>query len=486
MLNHVDFELRQGEIMALMGENGAGKSTLMKILAGIYDDWSGEIRIGDQPIRFRDPKEAEQAGIGIIYQELNLVPDLSVAENIFLGREPTMMGGFIDFAKMNREAAAVLAKLHFDLPVTLLVGNLRVGQQQLVEIAKALSLNAKILIMDEPTSALSDTESETLLKVVRKLKAQGVSVIYISHRIPEIFELADRITVMRDGANVAVVTVGKTTRLELIQLMVGRPFEQFFIKQSRPADEVVLCVKNVIRKDPDIGKRDRVSNISFDVKKGEIFGIAGLLGAGRTELIESLFGVAASDVSGKVELEGELIELPDPIAAIDAGIALITEDRKGNGLVLGMNIAHNMLLAALDKIVYKKVFLSAKLEECLAARYIDELSIDVSDLTRPIDSLSGGNQQKVLLAKWLATNPRALLLDDPTRGVDVGAKHDIYVLLSKLAQQGIAIVMASSEIPELLTICDRIMVLREGEVAAILTHEEATQENIMEAASPLL
>jgi ribose transport system ATP-binding protein len=246
-----------------------------------------------------------------------------------------------------------------------------------------------------------------------------------------------------------------------------------------------LCVKNVIRKDPDTGKRNRVSNISFDVKKGEIFGVAGLLGAGRTELLESLFGVAAADVSGKIELEGEIIELPDPIAAIDAGIALITEDRKGNGLVLSMNIAHNLSLAALNAIVKKGAFLSRMLEKQLVERYIDELTIDVSNLALPIDSLSGGNQQKVLLAKWLATSPRVLLLDDPTRGVDVGAKHDIYVLLSKLAQKGIAIVMTSSELPELLTICDRIMVLREGKISTTLDHDEATQEKIMEAAAPL-
>jgi ribose transport system ATP-binding protein len=485
VLNHVDFELRQGEVMALMGENGAGKSTLMKILAGVYEEWSGEIRINDEPIRFGEPREAEQSGIGIIYQELNLVPNLSVAENIFLGREPTKAGGFVDFAEMNRQAQAVLVNLHFEQPVTRLVGDLRVGHQQLVEIAKALSLNAKILIMDEPTSALSDAEAEILLMVVRKLQQQGVSIIYISHRMAEIFDIADRITVLRDGANVGVVAVGKTTRQELIQLMVGRPFEQFFIKQSRPADEVVLCVKNVIRKDPDTGKRNRVSNISFDVKKGEIFGVAGLLGAGRTELLESLFGVAAADVSGKIELEGEIIELPDPIAAIDAGIALITEDRKGNGLVLSMNIAHNLSLAALNAIVKKGAFLSRMLEKQLVERYIDELTIDVSNLALPIDSLSGGNQQKVLLAKWLATSPRVLLLDDPTRGVDVGAKHDIYVLLSKLAQKGIAIVMTSSELPELLTICDRIMVLREGKISTTLDHDEATQEKIMEAAAPL-
>jgi ABC-type sugar transport system ATPase subunit len=458
----------------------------MKVLSGVHDEWEGQIMIDDRNCRFSGPKEAENEGISIIYQELNLVPHLSVAENIFLGREPVKKSGFVDFQRMNNEAEKILTDLHFPHSVKTPVANLRVGHQQLVEIAKALSVSARILILDEPTSALSESETKTLYSVIHQLKLQCVTIVYISHRMSEIFDLADRITVLRDGKNVDVLDAKSITRKRLIQLMVGRSFEQFFVKESTPKDEIILQVENITRRDEKRKMQNRLENITFKLKKGEILGIAGLLGAGRTELLESLFGASANETSGVIKLEDKEIDVDDPQSAISAGISLITEDRKGNGLVVGMDILHNLSLAALNKIVNYGSVISNQKEEELASQYIGELSIDVNRIDLPVESLSGGNQQKVLLAKWLATDPKVLLLDDPTRGIDVATKYDIYVLLSKLANSGISIIMSSSELPELLTICDRILVLREGRLSAIVDHEDATQEIIMEAATPVI
>jgi ABC-type sugar transport system ATPase subunit len=485
VLHGVDFDLLTGEVMALMGENGAGKSTLMKVLCGVHQEWKGEIRIEGVNCKFRRPKEAENAGISIIHQELNLIPYLSVAENIFLGREPLKRNGFVDYKKMKVDAERLLEQLEFTSPVTMPVENLRVGHQQLVEIAKALSVSARILIMDEPTSALSDNEVEILFSVIRHLKSQGISIIYISHRMSEIFEIADRVTVLRDGKTIDVVKTSSTTRRKLIQMMVGRSFEQFFVKECTPGKKMILSVKNLTRTDPEKKQKVLIDNITFDLKQGEILGIAGLLGAGRTELLESLFGAAEGNTSGELHLDGKLLQLPDPQSAISAGISLITEDRKGNGLVMGMSIANNLSLAALDKIVEYDLFISRNKEKQLASSYIDDLSIDTKQIGLPIDILSGGNQQKVMLAKWLTTDPKVLLLDDPTRGIDVGAKYDIYVLLSELANKGISIIMSSSELPELLTLCDRIIVLREGQLSKIFNQDEATQEKILDAAAPM-
>lgn len=483
VLHGVDFEILPGEVMALVGENGAGKSTLMKILAGVHLDWQGDVIFDGASVRFDSTRAAEEAGIAIIYQELNLVPGLTVAENIFLGREPTRFGGVIDYAAMNRMAREIMDSLHFDDPVTIPVSQLRIGGQQLVEIGKALSLNARLLVMDEPTSALTEAEAGILFSVVRKLRRDGVSIVYISHRLDELDQIADRVTVMRDGRTVGTMMAGDVTRRELISLMVGRDFEQFFVKEGEPGKEVVFRVRDLSRESALPGRRALLEDISFDVRRGEQFGIAGLLGSGRTELLESLFGAAARDTSGSVDIEGERVKLSSPRRAIEAGIALITEDRKGNGLVLSMNVEQNMTLAALKKILHL-CMLSREKERALAEEYVERLSIDVADLGNPIESLSGGNQQKVLLAKWLATRPRVLLLDEPTRGIDVGAKHELYLYLSRLAEQGVSIIMASSELPELLSICDRIMVLREGRISALFDREEATQEKIMHAAAP--
>jgi ABC-type sugar transport system ATPase subunit len=484
VLHGVDFELSTGEVMALMGENGAGKSTLMKILAGVYDDWEGRILLGGRERRFRNTREAEKAGIAIIYQELNLVPELTVAENIFLGREPIRWGGMVDYARMNDAAKDILMDLHFEIPVTTPVAALRIGHQQLVEIAKALSMDARILVMDEPTSALSESEIRILFSVVRKLKKRSVSIIYISHRIGEVFEIADRITVLRDGCLVGVHGVEDVSRPELIKMMVGREFDQFFVKQGRPEEDVFFRVRNLNRRSAETGKKHLVKDITFEVRKGERFGIAGLLGSGRTELLESLFGVDSNNTSGHLEIEGESVRFANTQEALSAGMALITEDRKGNGLVMSMNVKHNMTLAALRQIL-RFMLISKKKEKSFVENYIDRLSIDVTNPENSMETFSGGNQQKVLLAKWLATQPKVLLLDEPTRGVDVGAKHEIYLLLSELTKQGISVIMTSSELPELLSLCDRIMVLREGKVSALFEGDEATQEKILDAAAPV-
>ena len=465
VLHGVEFEVLPGEVMALVGENGAGKSTLMKIVAGVHQEWQGDLYFDGEHVRFPATRAAEEAGIAIIYQELNLVPGLTVAENIFLGREPTRFGGVIDYAAMNRMARDIMDSLHFDDPVTIPVSELRIGGQQLVEIGKALSLDARLLVMDEPTSALTGAEAEILFTVVRKLRSDGVSIVYISHRLDELYQIADRVTVMRDGRTVGVMNAEDISRRELISLMVGRDFEQFFVREGEPGEDVVFRVRNLTRVNEVPGRRALLDDISFEVRRGEQFGIAGLLGSGRTELLEALFGAAPRDTCGSVELEGVELDLSNPRRAIESGIALLTEDRKGNGLVLSMNVEQNLTLAALKELLHLCMISPGK-ERALAEEYVDRLSIDVADLGNPIESLSGGNQQKVLLAKWLATRPRVLLLDEPTRGVDVGAKHELYIYLSKLAEEGVSIIMTSSELPELLSICDRIMVLREGRVSA--------------------
>ena len=385
---------------------------------------------------------------------------------------------------MNDKAQYVLDDLHYSASVTAPVSSLNIGNQQLVEIAKALSLNARILIMDEPTSALSETETEVLFSVVKRLKDRGVSVIYISHRIAEMFVVADRVTILRDGYVVDVMNVSDVSRKKLIRMMVGRDINQFFVHKEEPRGDVVIKVTNLSRTKVDFSGKPFVNNVSFAVRSGENLGIAGLLGAGRTELLEALFGADPSNTDGIIELNGVRQHFNNPLDAIESGIALITEDRKGNGLVSSLNITHNMTLAALKQVVRSGV-LSREKEKELAESYINRLSITLRDMENPIESLSGGNQQKVLIAKWLATHPKVLLLDDPTRGIDVGAKHEIYKPLSELSRQGMGIVMVSSEISELLSLCDRILVMCEGEISAVFNREEATQEKILDAAAPL-
>ncbi len=486
-LHNVSFEVRSGEVHALMGENGAGKSTLMKILSGVYPSYQGQVFWKGQALRLRNPGEAASHGIAIIHQELNLIPELSIAENLFLGREPRTKLGTLDRARMEREASQWLARLSLDLPPQRLAKYLRVGEQQLVEIARALSLQARLLMLDEPTSALSETEIEHLFGVIESLQAEGVTMIYISHKIDEVFRLCNRITVLRDGEHVATVDAASTSRAELIRLMVGRSMGELFPKAHAQVGEEVLRVEGLsLQPAARAGGESRgraLHEISFGLRRGEIVGVAGLMGAGRTEMLETLFGVhEPSRVQGRIWIEGHERKLSTPQAAIAAGLALATEDRKGQSLLLNLSVAHNATLSALEKFL-SGGFVRSRAEREAVAESMRSLQVKSASPQVEVGTLSGGNQQKVVLAKCLMTEPQVLLLDEPTRGIDVGAKAEIYALMSQLAQNGTAILMASSELPELLAMCDRILVLCEGRLSAELSREEATPERILEAAT---
>jgi len=484
ILHGVDFDLHAGEVHALIGENGAGKSTLVKVLAGIFPDHEGIIRVEGNEIKLHSPRAAVDAGIGIMYQELNLLNELSVAENMYLGREPRSAGMMVDFKEMNRRARVILERLRLDIDPAQPVGSLRIGLQQMVEIAKALSLNAKILIMDEPTSALTNKEVGHLFAVVKKLCGEGAGIIYISHHLDEIFSIAARTTVMRDGSSIATRLVGGTDQNELIKLMVGRPLVAWNVRTSNTKGKKVLQVSNLGLQQPDKKNHDMLADISFDIAEGEILGIAGLLGSGRTELLESLFGVHGARCGGSVAIEEKQVSIRTPIEAMRNGVALITEDRKRSGLIMGMSIRDNMSLVSLADILTWGM-LSNALQRRRALDAIEKMFIRCRSEDQDVATLSGGNQQKVIVGKWLSTKPRILLLDEPTRGIDVGAKWDIYRLLDRLAASGCAILMASSELPELLNLCDRIMVLRQGRVATIFSRKDASQEKILQAATPV-
>lgn len=469
-LDQVSFQLEAGEIHALLGENGAGKSTLMKVLSGVYRKDEGQISLSGQEVEINSPRQASELGIGIIHQELNLVPALSVMENIFLGREPRKGWGLIDFAQMKEAAAAVLAELDADIEPEDLIEDLSIGKQQLVEIAKALSYATKILIMDEPTTALTETETQSLFAVIRNLAKKGLGIIYISHRMEELFALSDRITVMRDGQYVGTVVTKQTKFEDLIKMMVGRELSARFPKIPCCAGEVVLQVEKLRR-------RGVLENVSFELHQGEILGVAGLMGSGRSELARALFGADPLD-SGTILISGEEVKVTSPQAAIAAGIALVTEDRKGQGLILGMSIRENMTLPSLKECCQQGI-ISPLAEENIVTEYLENLKIRTPNGEKMVSELSGGNQQKVVLAKWLATKPKVLIMDEPTRGVDVGAKAEIYQIMSQLVKQGVAILMISSELPEILGLSDRVLVMHRGTLAADIPIEEASQEKIM-------
>jgi ribose transport system ATP-binding protein len=482
-LHNVSFAVERGEVHALIGENGAGKSTLMKLLSGVYPDYEGELLLEGQPLTLMGPSDAQRRGIATIHQELNLIPELTIAENIFLGREPRTAAGLLDVARMERESRALLERLSLPIPPDRPVKWLRVGEQQLVEVAKALSLDARLLILDEPTSALSQAEIERLFTVVAALKAHGVTMIYISHKLDEIFRIADRVTVLRDGEYIGTVPIAEASPQRLIQMMVGRPLNDLFPKELAPVKEEALRVEQLsLLADGQRGGRT-LHDISFTVHRGEIVGIAGLMGAGRTELLETVFGVhAPGRVRGRIVLAGKERRIASPRDAIRAGIAFVTEDRKTQSLILQQSVAHNITLAALDRFLRLNI-IRRREESDAVSQSIAALRIKSPSTGVEVDKLSGGNQQKVALAKSLLARPQALLLDEPTRGIDIGAKVEIYGLISRLARDGAAIVMASSELPELLAMCDRILVLCEGRLTAELTHAEATQERILEAAT---
>ncbi|MDH7561000.1 MAG: sugar ABC transporter ATP-binding protein [bacterium] len=482
-LKEVSFDVNAGEVHALVGENGAGKSTLMKILSGALTPDAGTILLAGHPTSFQNPRQAQEAGIGIIYQELTLVPELTVAQNIFLGREPLRRSGIVNKGRMERMAAELLAQLHIAIPPSALVRNLRIGQQQLVEIARAVSRAACVLIMDEPTSALSQAETAALFEVLNRLRNQGIAIIYISHRLGEVFHVADRISVLRDGRLVGTVPAAQTSRAEVIRMMVGRELSTFHAHHPAPRSGAVLQVERLTLEAELPGLPPVLRDISLEVHEGEILGIAGLLGSGRTELLECLFGLHPLRMGGRILLHGAPICLSSPRDALRHGIAFLPEDRRRSGLVITMSTGRNLTLATLHKLLRAAV-ISGRRERRLAQELMQRLRIKATGFHQPVETLSGGNQQKVVAGKCLATTPCVLLLDEPTRGIDVGAKAELYELFASLAAQGMAMLTVSSELPELLALADRIIVLRDGRISACFGHGEATQEKILEAASP--
>lgn len=473
-LKGVDFSLASGEVHALLGENGAGKSTLMKILGGIYSIDGGQIFIQGEEVQINGVKDAQKYGISIIHQEIVLVPYLSVAENIFLGREPLTKAGLIDKQKMYGNAQQFLDEFGFEISAGKLVKDLTVAQQQMVEIIKAVSFNSNIIIMDEPTSSLSDREVEFLFKTIRNLKEKGVGIVYISHRMNELFEISDNITVLRDGEYVGTVVTKDTVVDKLISMMVGRELTNYYVRDFQDLSEVVLEVKNLTRKGV-------LSDISFELRKGEIFGFAGLMGAGRSELMKCIFGLDSFD-SGEIFVNGKKIIIKNPNDAIKSKIAYVTENRKEEGLFLNRSVQYNLTIKILDE--FLRFFReNTKYERKVTNNYIHDLSIKTPNPEQVVGNLSGGNQQKVLISRWLATNPKVLILDEPTRGVDVGAKAEIYAIMNKLVHEGVSIIMISSELPEVINMSDRIAVMCKGEIQTILNKDSFNQEKIMHYAT---
>lgn len=475
-LDNVDFEVYPGEILGFVGENGAGKSTLVKILSGVYSRDAGTIWLDDTPIEPRSPQHTQKLGISTIYQELALIPHLSVGENIFLNREPRLFPaiGMVDFRKMHREAEQILHNLGTDVPGRIPVNNLTVAAQQMVEIAKAISQKARIILMDEPTSALSSREVDALFGMMRRLKEQGVPVVFISHRLEEILEVVDRIIVMRDGHRVGTLPRAEATEEKIIQLMVGRKVG-LFPKQHAEITEPVLELRN-------LSSNNSVRDVSFTLHKGEIVGLAGLVGAGRTEVARAICGIDRV-TGGEILIDGKTVRIHNPSDAVRHGIGWIPEDRKQHGLLLRMTVAQNTTMAILRRISNMLAMMNAKEEKAIAMRYVNTLSIATPSVNQIVNNLSGGNQQKVVLAKWLSSNPKILIMDEPTRGIDVGAKTEFHALMSELAKQGLAILMISSEMPEIVGMSDRVIVLCQGRVTGEFERNNMTQEAIMTSAT---
>ncbi len=472
-LDDVDFDLRRGEVHILLGENGAGKSTLMKILSGAYQKSAGQIILDGAEVEIKNPRHAQTLGISTIYQEFNLIPHLSVGENIFLGREPARLPGLIDQRTIFQEATRALSALGLTLSPRKLVKELRVAEQQMVEVAKALSLDARIVIMDEPTAALTEHEIGELFATIRRLKDKGRSIIYISHRMEELFEIGDRVTVLRDGRSVGTYDVRGMNKSELIRLMVNRELTELFPKEKAPRGQEVLRVEGLATK-------GGLTDISFSLHKGEVLGIAGLLGAGRTELARAIFGLDKIS-TGTIYLNGESQKIDSPRRAINFGIGFLTEDRKSQGLVLPLSVKANLCLSSVDKFS-KWGIMDTKEERQAAGRYVKELRIKTPSIDQKVVFLSGGNQQKVVLSKWLCSQAEVFIFDEPTRGIDVGAKAEIYQLMNRLTASGVAIIMISSELLEVLGMSDRILVMRGGRITGEFSAEDATQERILQCA----
>ena len=482
-LDDVSLTVRRGKLHALLGENGAGKSTLMNILAGVFPPDRGEIWLEGKRVSFANTREAREAGIAIIFQELNLIPHLTVAQNIFLGREPLTRAGLIDDDRMNREALEWLKRLRLEVDPRAPVAPLRVGQQQVIEIAKALSMRARVIIMDEPTSAITEQEIAVLFEIIRELKRDGVAIIYITHKLDELPVIADEFTVMRDGRYVGSHPAQNAKRDDIVRMMVGRDLSEMYARKPSAKREEILRVENLHLKHPKRAGDFVVRDVSFHVRRGEVLGIFGLMGAGRTELLETLFGQHPKTATGKVAVEGEPVWFRSAREAIDAGIVLAPEDRKREGLVLSLSVAANTSLACIGE-TERMGLVSAGREAVLADSYVKRLRTKTPSVHQLARNLSGGNQQKVVLAKWLATQPKVLLLDEPTRGIDINAKKEIYALMDELVNAGLGVVLVSSELPEILATADRILVMCEGRKTAEFTRAEASEEAIMRAALP--
>ena len=470
-LDHVNLSVRRGEVHALLGENGAGKSTLMKILSGAYSKDEGEILFDGQPVEIHSAQDAQRLNISTIYQELNLTEQLTVAENIFMGRQLMKNRFQVDWRKMYEEAQKLLDELGVDVNAHALVRDLGVAQKQMVEVAKSLSINSRVLIMDEPTAPLTNREIEVLFDTIRMLKARGVSIIYISHRLEEVMEICDRATIMRDGTNVTELNVADTNLDEIIRYMVGRELKEKFPKIHLEPGKERLRVENI-----HAGKQ--VQGVSLTARAGEILGIAGLVGAGRTETARAIFGMDPKE-SGEIYVDGQKVEINQPLDAIQAGIGFVTEDRKGEGLVLPLPISQNITLATLEKFG-SGVHLNLRQERNTVKEYIDKLGIKTPSMQQLARNLSGGNQQKVVLAKWLLSDSKVIIFDEPTRGIDVGAKIEVYNIINDLIRQGVAVVMISSELPEILGMSDRVAVMHQGEITGVFDNDETlTQEKIL-------
>ncbi len=474
-LDDVSFRLKRGTVHALMGENGAGKSTLMKILAGIYTPDKGEVRLKGADIRLKSPLDALENGIAMIHQELNLMPFMTVAENIWIRREPKNRFGFVDHGEMRRITARLFDRLKIKLDPEIEVRHLSVANRQMVEIAKAVSYESDVLIMDEPTSALTEREVAHLFEIIRDLRSQGIGIVYITHKMNELFEIADEFSVFRDGKYIGTHSSSEVTRDDIIRMMVGREITQMFPKEEVPIGDVMLSVNNLTL--------DGVfHDVSFDVRAGEILGIAGLVGSGRSNVAETLFGVTPAS-SGTIAIDGKTVSIDSPNTAIRNRMAFLTEDRKDTGCLLILDVLENMQIAVLQDRFVKAGFVSEKDITAACEEMSRKLRVKTPNLQERIENLSGGNQQKVLIGRWLLTNPRILILDEPTRGIDVGAKAEIHRLVTELARNGVAVIMISSEMPEVLGMSDRIMVMHEGHVTGILDRAEATQIKVMELAA---
>lgn len=469
-LDNVQLKVRRGEVHALLGENGAGKSTLLKILAGVYTRDAGRIFFEGKEIQNLDTKKADEIGISVIYQEFSTLPHLSIAENIYLAVQPRKRSGLIDWKRCNEESKALLRRVGLDIDPSTPIRELKVAQQQMVEIAKALSRNAKLIVMDEPTAPLTQHEIDRLFSVIRELKEQGVSIIYVSHRLVEIQQICDRITFLRDGCYVGERDVQDTSIDDMIRMMVGRELSEMYPKTEAQIGDVLLDVSH-------LSTADKLHDVSLTLYRGEILGIAGLVGAGRTELARAIFG--ADPISaGEIRIDGEEIQRPSVQRSIAKGLGLVPEDRKRQGLVLMMNVQHNITLASLRSF-QKLGKLCIGREERRVAGFVKKLRIATPSILQEANNLSGGNQQKVVLSKWLCTNTKALIIDEPTRGIDVGAKKEIYELMGELVASGIGIIMISSELPELIGVCDRILVMHDGRITGELTRDSFSEESIM-------